>query len=452
MIKKYDILLTYEIKNREIENLCLIKRELEKRGYSVGIRMQYEAFFKVPELVEAEVIVIPAYYRSRAKLYTASHMLYTKKIVNLRWEQVGTNEEDENHSPDALWAIKKWGYDAVHIAWGKHAEDKMVNDWGVPANHVKCTGHITLDFLRGKLRNYFDSRVTLFKKYDIPTDKRIHLFISSFAIGEIPDFVINSGEYTDQGSIVKETRESQARILEWFDKILSANKEDIIIYRPHPEEKNSLNLKELAKKQSRFLIISDESIKQWILTCDRIYTWVSTSIAEVFMAEKGCSILRPVLVSKKNDIHIYKNANFITTYEAFQEVFCKEEQSFDASEDILRENYYINEKKYSYEMVCDVIEEVYKNDSFLLKKSLVNPFIGLFNKERIKNVIKRIIAKSKVCNAIYDKNYFSGSRFRYLLDDVIYVREKFKKNFVTEREIENIISKIDMCLSEKGNG
>lgn len=451
-MKKYDILLTYEIKNREIENLCLIKQELEKRGYSVGIRMQYEAFFKVPEPVEAEVIVIPAYYRPRAKFYTATHMPVTKKIVNLRWEQVGTNEEDNNHSPDVLWAIKKWGYDAVHIAWGKHAEDKMVNDWGVPSDHVKCTGHITLDFLRGKLRNYFDSRDELFGRYGIPLDKRVHLFISSLAIGSLPMYVVQNGEYNDHDTIVRETRETQKIILDWFEKILLENRDDIIIYRPHPEEKNSNELKKLAEKQPRFLIISDESIKQWILTCDRIYTWVSTSIAEVFMAGKGCSILRPVPVSEKNDIHIYKNASFITTFEAFRETFYTKEQPFDASEDILRENYYINEKKYSYEMVCDVIEEVYKNDKFLLKKPLVNPFNGFFNKERIKNVIKQIIAKSKICNSIYNKNYFSGSHFRYLLDDVIYVREKFKKNNVSDQEIENIIKKIDMCLNEKGNG
>ena len=76
--------------------------------------------------------------------------------------------------------------------------------------------------------------------------------------------------------------------------------------------------------------------------------------------------------------------------------------------------------------------------------------MGLINKERIKNAIKRAVSKSKICNIIYSKNYFPNSKFRYLLDDVIYVREKFKKNYVSEQEIEDIMEKINNVLDGKG--
>ena len=36
-MRKYDFLFLYEVKNRELESLCLLKYELERRGYSVAI-------------------------------------------------------------------------------------------------------------------------------------------------------------------------------------------------------------------------------------------------------------------------------------------------------------------------------------------------------------------------------------------------------------------------------
>ena len=450
-MKKYDILITYEIKNREIENICLLKYELERRGYSVGICMQYDTFFEVPEPIDAEVIIIPAYYRPRAVFYTSSHLVKTKKIINLRWEQVAPNEVENDIK--ALCSIKKWGYNAVHIAWGMHAVNKMVKEWGVPRENVKLVGHISLDFLRGKLTNYYENKDFILKKYHIPNNKQINLFISSLVFGSAPKYVIvNSTGNKDpefMNKKVQESIETQKRLLAWFEKALEENHEDIIIYRPHPEEKNNSLLRQLVAKQPRFFVIGEESVKQWILISDKIFTWLSTSVAEVFSAGKGCSILRPVTIAYENDMCIYNGAYFITDYKEFNEIFKQKNQTFDLKKEIIKEHYYINENHYSYELVCDVIEEVFKNDKYLLEFPLDNPFKGFFNKERIKNWIKKFIANSQICNKIYNKNLFSNSKFRYFLDDVIYVREKIKKNHVSNEEIKNIIKKIDIALNPK---
>lgn len=450
-MQKCDILLTYEIRNREIENICLLKYELERRGYSVGLCMQYDTFFKVPEPVEAEVVVIPGYYRPRAIFYTSSHLLKTKKIVNLRWEQVATNEEEADSQ--TLCSIKSWGFDAVHLAWGKHAVDKMVKEWGVPLQNVKLVGHIGLDYLRGKLRNYFMDKESILKKYNIPINKRINLFISSLVFGSYPAYVMDNSTTNNDSTFnnkrIEETKETQRILLSWFENILEENLEDIIIYRPHPEERNSILLKQLATKQPRFFVIGEESVKQWILISDKIYTWISTSIAEVYSAGKGCSILRPVKIAYENDMCIYDGASFISNYEAFKDDFKQKSQIFNLKEEIIKKHYYIDKNKYSFELACDVIEDVYKNEKYLLKKPLDNPFKGFFNKEKIGNYIKRIIANSKICNLIYNKNMFPDSKFRYFLDDVIYVREKLKKNYVTNQEIKEILKKIDICLRER---
>ena len=52
-------------------------------------------------------------------------------------------------------------------------------------------------------------------------------------------------------------------------------------------------LEELAKKRPNFHVIFADSVKQWIVAADSISIWMSTAIAEVYMAGKSCHILRP---------------------------------------------------------------------------------------------------------------------------------------------------------------
>ena len=218
--------------------------------------------------------------------------------------------------------------------------------------------------------------------------------------------------------LVEVCKATQKAILDWFELILEECPDDVIIYRPHPEERSSELLKALAEKQPRFRVISEESVKQWILVADKIYTWISTSTAEVYAAGKGCSVLRPVDVPHENDMRLYAGAPSLTTYEEFRDDFNKEDQDFAISKKMIEQYYYIDPEKYSYELVCDAIEEVLKDDKYLLDEPLRNPFKGFINSERIKNAVKRRVAKSKLMNSICEKDRFKGSKFRYLLDDI----------------------------------
>ena len=446
---KYDFLITYEIKNREIENICLLKRELERRGYTVKICNMYSTFFETPKPDDAEVAVVSEYYFPHEKYYVASHLNKVKKIVVLRWEQVFNNSNEEN--PNSTNSIKEWGRDAVHIAWGPFPAKRMTNEWKVPKENVKLTGQITLDFLRGKLINYYDDKETVFRRHNLPLDKRANLFISSLAMSEMHDKQIDDDiqDVDNFKKFMDITKRTQKELLNWFERILDENPDDIIIYRPHPVEKDTLLLKEYEKKLSRLFVIGEESVKQWILICDKIYNWISTSIAEVYSAGKGCTMLRPVSIPKENDMKIYNNTNFVTTYDDFKTVFNENNQGFNVPIENIKQYYFIDDEKYSYELICDVLEDVYKNDKYLLNKPLVNPFLsgGIFNIERIKNIIKRFVAKSRITNYIYKNGMFKKTKFKYLLDDVIITRNKIRKNSVSEEEIEAITKKIDNALS-----
>ena len=449
-MERYDFLLTYEIKNREVENLCLVKQELERRGYTVKMQQQYDTFFDVPEPVDAAVAVIPAYYRPRAMFYTASHLKQTRKIVNLRWEQVLSRAN--SCRTDNLAAIKTWGYDAVHLAWGAAAVRDMTDNYHVPADHVKLTGHVALDFLRPQLRAYYQNREELFKQYGVPLDKEISLFISSFSLGTMHDKVLKNAEPSKGAlSAVLQLRdvmiESQRIILDWFDQLL-ADDSRVLIYRPHPEEKGSPLLEKMQNKHPNFLVIRERSVKQWILTVDRILNNISTSVAEVYAAGKTCMFLQPLELPRETSMQLFDHLTVIRTQEQFLSRMHARDAAFPIPQEDMEQYYYIPREKMTFELICDVLDEVYHDDAYLLKSPMDNPLAGFLNKERLKNQIKRIVAQSYICQYLHDKDLLHGSKVRENIDDILYVKDKLARNHVSDEEIDNIVMRISDSLKQ----
>ena len=50
------------------------------------------------------------------------------------------------------------------------------------------------------------------------------------------------------------------------------------------------------------------------MAADSISIWMSTAVAEVYMAGKSCHILRPVPIEHEYDPVIYKDAHYVTSY------------------------------------------------------------------------------------------------------------------------------------------
>ena len=101
-------------------------------------------------------------------------------------------------------------------------------------------------------------------------------------------------------------------------------------------------------------IIRDYSIKQWIMCCDKIYTWYSTSVAEIYLAKKTCTILRPYEIDENMEIRIYQKGKFIKTQEEFEKDYLIENKKFPLDEKLI--NYYYNFKEeYSYCKKCSKV-------------------------------------------------------------------------------------------------
>lgn len=447
-----DFLLTYEIKNREAESVCLLKYELERRGYSVIIQEQYRPFFEPPESIDAKVVVVPAYYRDRVRFYTSSHTPHVSKVVNLQWEQMIARSRTGSGS---LTSIKSWGRGAMHLCWGEDNRRRLVGEYEVPEDHTALVGHMGMDFLRFPLRNYYLSRDEVCARYKLPKQKDICLFISSFAIANSHEKFVEGACSSEEDrrnmeAFRQASKESQATLIEWFEALLNEDPDKVLVYRPHPEERNNELIRRMQAKHENFCVISDLSVKQWILACDKIFTWTSTSVAEVFFAEKTCLVLNPVPIPKQMTMQLYEHAKVIATCDEFLAAACAPITEFPIPEEDIRTVYYSDHSRFSYELACDALERVLHDDGFSLEEPLDNPFAGLINLERIKCSIKRAVANSSICKNIHDNDKLKGTALRKNIDDVLYVREKLAKNHVSEEEFQTMLDRIANALASGG--
>ena len=166
---------------------------------------------------------------------------------------------------------------------------------------------------------------------------------------------------TDFTGFAKTNRVSMKETLSWFEQYLTAHPEVELVYRRRPSEWNSPALEELARKCPNFHVIFADSVKQWIVAADSISIWMSTAIAEVYMAGKSCHILRPVPIEHEYDPVIYKDARYITTYADFAAASVQQDDPpFPIAREVI-EGYFDPSETPAYARMADLLEDVYKN-------------------------------------------------------------------------------------------
>lgn len=362
-----DIHIYYEHIEREIYNAFLLKFELEKRGYNVSISRTTEP--KLPSFQAPKVILMPWLFGDHN--VDDLKIAYVKpfyKILNLQYEQVMSQ----------MWLDV--GYhissgkatNANQLCWGEKRKQDLI-DGGIPEENLVIIGDIRQDFSKPQFKDFFKTKKQLSEEFNIPYDHEWNLFISSFSFATPNE---ESKNYVDE-TIGKENSEkwhlisvkSQEKILEWIERFVSENPNQEFIYRPHPSEVKETDysrLNELDDKYSNFHFIFKYSVQDWILSCEYINSWISTSIVECYSLNKVCNILRPVKVDEYFDIPFYINADHIKDYETFSKRnLSREDSKFPINHEEIK-SYYdtIGSDEFIYKKICDYIEEMINNDSF----------------------------------------------------------------------------------------
>ena len=430
-----DFLFEYEARNREFDSLCLVAAYLESKGYSVGFVNSWNSLFHTPLEYNAGVITISACYDDGTYDYFCSHAGGYEKVVDMQWEQLRSNKVDlpENR--------KTWGYSGValetrHICWGEREKQYLKQQFGIDDVFLGKCGYIPLDFYRPEFRSLSLKRDVLFKKYGLDAGKKTLLFVSSFASVGLPK--------AEEGNVDNEEIQlsytSQEIILGWFIKLAQNDPDIQIIYRPHPAEVDNPQLQKYADEISNFFVLTQESIRHWIINCDVLYNWQSTSMVEMYTSGKSVYLLRPVEIPPVFDIPIFENVEYhvISTYEAFRaSTVADHMEMFPISVDDLLSYYDIQEKP-TCQRVGDYLIETLRDDSYHSRPVGRTVFSTRSRLGRIRRKL-RVASVSAVCNGKKIPSAWKG-RLEEENDHFDYYRQKIKLNSIPEKEIRKQIN------------
>jgi surface carbohydrate biosynthesis protein len=366
LARNVDFLITYEHKVRELETMCLVKNELERRGYTVGFTTTYdERRMRFIDRRSPGVVLVPALYND-SSLFAFVYWIAgaCRKVVNMQWEQALTNQDESD--PSFFQNPKGAARYAVHICWGEEPKKRLMRA-GVPDDKAVIVGPPQMDALRPEMRNMHMSREQLAELTGLDSSQEWVLFTSSFS------FVSMSAEEfeTELKSIGPSLREfvevsvtSQKAILAWFVQACQTFPDKIFIYRPHPSESAAPHLRTLAAELPNFRVISEFSVRQWIVCADQIFTWYSTSAAEAFCAGKSCGVLRPVPISKPLDVSIFRGTRMIERVDQFLDAVAGRDLSFSLDPDLVARYFAVDPACPSYIKICDLLEEVLRTNRY----------------------------------------------------------------------------------------
>ena len=357
-----DFIIFYEHINRELESIFLVKNELEKKGYNVKISHFSGLSYGKNVLFSKPKVIVTPWLRTNENIYRFTRFRTKKhKLVNLQWEQIYSNKIINS----GLSVTKDKALDATHLCWGENSKNRLIIQ-GVQSDNIVITGGVHMDFCRSEFIDYYKTREEISKEFKLNCDKQWILYISSFSYATYSEEGIKTLENTFNTSlsdIVYNARESKELTLEWIDSLLSINEELEFIYRPHPSENIDETLLSLEKKHLNFKIINEYSVKQWIKVSDKINTWFSTSVGEIFHMKKKCLIIRPIPIPDDIEVEIMKNATFIKDKKAFLRYnvdnFLDLEFPIKTSE--INTFYDQHDTIPSYKRVANTLEEIYLN-------------------------------------------------------------------------------------------
>ncbi len=361
-----DFLLLYEHPVREYESLLLLQAELRRRGHTADIRQLLDRKkLKYFTVKKPRVVVASNLYDNEGlNSHVYNNVGRCSKVVNLHWEQMLSDTQEQGAWFNFAGNAKK----CIQTCWGEVTRNRLIAH-GLPPHNAPVTGAVMMDFLRPEFAGYYEGKQALCRAHGLDAGRPLWLYISSFGYASMEeDEVAELSEMagTDFRDFAAVNRRSLAATLAWFDRYLTAHPEVQLVYRPHPSEWQVEALQQLAEKHPGFRVIFSGSVREWITAADSIFLWMSTAIAEVYFAGKGCHILRPEPVPHEFDPVIYKGARYLTDYAAFAEAAGRP-GAFPIEAAVI-EGYFSSGDAPAYlrmaDLLCEVLREAPRDDPF----------------------------------------------------------------------------------------
>jgi hypothetical protein len=398
----------------------------------------------------AKVVLTSALYDDAClDFFVYSIAGFCRKVVNLQWEQVLTNE-DESH-PSFYQNPKGCARDAVHLCWGEETRNRLLRA-GVNSEKALVVGPVQMDTLRPEFESVYLQKNELANKFNFDSEREWVLFISSFSFVNMSqdEYKLTAKALGDRiGDFRDISISSKKVVIEWL--LLAVNKypNKLFIYRPHPSENEDEELLRISLEYKNFRVVKELSIKQWIKCSDRVLTWYSTASAEVFFSNKKCLILRPISIPWGWEVATFNNASVISNVVDFLGSFENVEGEFPLDADVF-DKYYMGRDGYpSYMRICDLLESVIKSEDFSMKG------VGWFDLIRVRLVRFRnhfmFIVKKMLSKTNYKLFLFYSKPLILKFENHLAAMDRLKRNRLKNQascdELDETYSKIQRIVN-----
>lgn len=451
-MQEVDFMMIYEHKVRELENMCLLKYELERRGYRVLIRHieDEEALEAVKPIYHAKVVMTMACYQNASLEWHTKDFVSFDKVIDMQWENIVYPKDERAGVFKNYTGI---GREVVRVSWGEANKKRLIEAAHMDPRNVKVVGHIGMDFLRDELKGYYRSKEDLFAEYQLPMDKKVLLFASPFYADNLSEEYIagmcrkHGDDWRDYyGFMMK----SETAILQWMERLCRERPDILVIYRPHPGHIGE-HMSEVAKKCDNFKVISELSVKQWIIASDIVYTGNSSTIVEAFFAGRMCQLLFPYETTEGFELKLISQGKKVRTYEEFVQTVDEQNPVFPIAKEAINEIYLVDEVP-SYKKLADMAEEVLKDSSYSLTKEQLASY-------RTKLPVTVQMQKKlqqwdwfyeKYQKLLNDGNYHGKwlEKQRELRRERQEAHQRFDKESTSEEEIAEIVKRIAAQLAK----
>ncbi|MBP5262066.1 MAG: hypothetical protein J6Z43_08075, partial [Clostridiales bacterium] len=263
---------------------------------------------------------------------------------------------------------------------------------------------------------------------------------------------------SDEKEVLKKIQaDAQRIIMDWFIKYATDHPEVQIIYRPHPTEASNEAIKQRIDPVDNLFLIPQESIRVWMLNCDLLLNFQSTSMIEMYASGKQVRLLRPVEVPFLFEMPIFEEGKYtaITTYEAFAKSVSEEDAAFPIEAEHLLSYYDINDCP-SYQRVGDFLIETLNDDSYHSRpvakpSSDLRRFFGSRKMQMLASISEsrynRISAKENV-------DWEADAKAMKIKEDYVhynYFRQKMDQNSATDDEIQTKLKRYEEIMRKGRN-
>jgi len=321
MKKDVDILVFIEHLNRELDTALLLKILLSKRGYSVKLASVFYDLWESVATLRPKLLIVPwAYSEVRKYCRFEPQQGEGLRILNLHHEQLGVERYMESHMAPRGEARK-----AFHLAWGQRFE-RILLGLDISPELIFRAGSPRLDFLRPDMSSFTPRREDLAERYGLDPKKRWILVVGNFSIVSATKSEmrkkIRQGK-TVFTAAVESIRSLYSRILGWMERLALESPGIEIIYRPHPAERLTPSVVELAARVPALKLIQERPIGDWILNADSVFVWSSTSSVDALAADKPVFAIRKAeegaSTFRSGYFPILDDLPIVTEFEQFRE-------------------------------------------------------------------------------------------------------------------------------------